>query len=156
MRFCFNKKKIDDQRSFSSNRNTKSTTVLYLFSVPFVGSLCSLRWDFGVTALPTLPKQKIFEIKNRLGTFSLHNSFLYQIMIEKSEDKFMTTVTYSVPNISCMHCVHTIQSEVMELKGVKSVKADATGKKVEIVFDAPADEARIKALLAEINYPVAT
>lgn len=67
----------------------------------------------------------------------------------------MTTVTYSVPNISCGHCVHTIQNEVSELAGVKSVKADAASKKVEIVFDAPADEAKIKSLLAEINYPVA-
>jgi copper chaperone CopZ len=54
-----------------------------------------------------------------------------------------------------MHCVHTIQSEVSEMAGVKSVKADAMKKKVEIVFDAPADEAKIKALMAEINYPVA-
>ena len=67
----------------------------------------------------------------------------------------MTTVTYSVPNISCMHCVHTIQTEVAEIAGVKSVKADASTKKVEIAFDAPADEAAIKAALAEIDYPVA-
>jgi len=67
----------------------------------------------------------------------------------------MTTVKYSVPNINCMHCVHTIQTEVSDLTGVKSVKADAMSKMVEIVFDAPADEAKIKALMAEINYPVA-
>jgi copper chaperone len=67
----------------------------------------------------------------------------------------MTTVKYQVPAINCMHCVHTIQTEVADLAGVKSVKADATSKQVEIVFDAPADEAKIKALLAEINYPVA-
>jgi copper chaperone len=67
----------------------------------------------------------------------------------------MTTVTYKVPAISCMHCVHTIQTEVTELAGVKSVKADAASKNVEIVFDAPASEEKIKALLAEINYPVA-
>ncbi|PKO24086.1 MAG: heavy metal transporter [Chloroflexi bacterium HGW-Chloroflexi-1] len=67
----------------------------------------------------------------------------------------MQTVTYSVPNISCMHCVHTIRTEVAELAGVKSVKADAASKKVEIAFDAPADEVKIKALLAEINYPAA-
>lgn len=67
----------------------------------------------------------------------------------------MTTVTYSVPNISCGHCVHTIQAELSELAGVKSVKADAATKKVEIVFDPPADETRLKALLAEINYPAA-
>jgi copper chaperone CopZ len=54
-----------------------------------------------------------------------------------------------------MHCVHTIQTEVADVKGVQSVKADAASKKVEIVFDAPASEDKIKALLAEINYPVA-
>jgi copper chaperone CopZ len=54
-----------------------------------------------------------------------------------------------------MHCVHTIQTEVADLEGVKSVKADAATKKVEIVFDTPASEEKIKALLTEINYPVA-
>lgn len=67
----------------------------------------------------------------------------------------MTTVTYSVPNISCDHCVHTIQTEVSDLAGIKSVKADATSKKVEIEFDAPANEEAIRSLLKEINYPVA-
>lgn len=67
----------------------------------------------------------------------------------------MKTVTYSVPNISCGHCVHTIQSELKELEGVQSVKADATSKTVVVVFDTPADEEKIKDLLAEINYPVA-
>jgi copper chaperone CopZ len=54
-----------------------------------------------------------------------------------------------------MHCVHTIQTELADVKGVQSVKADAANKMVEIVFDAPASEAEIKTLLAEINYPVA-
>jgi copper chaperone len=67
----------------------------------------------------------------------------------------MTTVTYSVPNISCGHCVHTIQTEVVELEGVKEVRANAETKNVVVTFDAPASEDQIKALLAEINYPVA-
>jgi copper chaperone CopZ len=67
----------------------------------------------------------------------------------------MKTVNYSVPNIMCEHCVHTIQGEVAELSGVQSVKADQTTKIVEIVFDVPANEEEIKALMAEINYPVA-
>jgi len=65
----------------------------------------------------------------------------------------MTTVTYTVPAISCGHCTHTIETEVGELQGVQSVKADESTKKVEITFDTPASEAVIKALLAEINYP---
>ena len=67
----------------------------------------------------------------------------------------MTTVTYTVPNISCGHCVRTIQNEVAELEGVRAVKADLGTKSVEITFDAPATEEAIKALLAEISYPVA-
>lgn len=66
----------------------------------------------------------------------------------------MTTVTYTVPAISCGHCTHTIETEVGELQGVQSVKADEASKEVEITFDAPANEAAIKALLAEIDYPV--
>ena len=67
----------------------------------------------------------------------------------------MTTVKYSIPNISCSHCVRTIQNEVADLAGVQSVKADEASKQVEIIFDTPASEDKIKALLAEIRYPVA-
>ena len=66
----------------------------------------------------------------------------------------MTTVTYSIPAIHCGHCTHTIEMELRELAGVKSVQADMNTKKVQISFDAPATEAQIKSLLAEINYPV--
>lgn len=66
----------------------------------------------------------------------------------------MKTVKYFVPNISCGHCVHTIQSEVSELAGVTSVKADAASKWVEVSFEPPASEEGIQNLLAEINYPV--
>jgi copper chaperone len=71
------------------------------------------------------------------------------------KEKIMTTVTYSVPNISCGHCVHTIQTELADVAGVQTVKASQDTRKVEIVFEAPASEEKIKALLAEINYPVA-
>ena len=67
----------------------------------------------------------------------------------------MTTLTLSVPAISCGHCVHTIQNELTELTGVKSVQADAATKQVVVTFDAPATEQSVKALLAEINYPAA-
>lgn len=66
----------------------------------------------------------------------------------------MTTVTYSVPAIHCGHCTHTIEMEVGELPGVQSVSADMETKKVRIEFEAPATETQIKALLAEIEYPV--
>ena len=67
----------------------------------------------------------------------------------------MTTVTYLVPNISCGHCVHTIQTELSDVQGVKSVVANQDTRKVEIVFDTPATEEKLKALLVLIEYPVA-
>lgn len=66
----------------------------------------------------------------------------------------MTTVTYTIPNISCKHCVHTIKTEVGDLRGVWSVEADVQTKRATISFEAPATEDAIKSLLAEINYPV--
>jgi len=65
----------------------------------------------------------------------------------------MHTVTYTIPNISCHHCVRTIETEVSDLEGVVSVKADVETKLAVITFEEPADETKIKALLAEINYP---
>ena len=65
----------------------------------------------------------------------------------------MTSLTLNVPNISCGHCVHTIQSELSELEGVGKVLASSETKQVTVSFDPPADEEKIKALLAEINYP---
>ena len=64
----------------------------------------------------------------------------------------MKTVTYTIPNISCMHCVHTIKTEVSDLQGVKSVDADAQTKQTTITFDPPATEEQIVELLKEINY----
>jgi len=67
----------------------------------------------------------------------------------------MNTITYTVPNISCGHCVHTIKTELGGLAGVARVDAEADTKKVTVQFDSPADDSKIKSLLAEINYPVA-
>jgi copper chaperone CopZ len=42
-----------------------------------------------------------------------------------------------------------------ELAGVHSVSADKDSRIAKITFDTPATEEQIKALLAEIDYPVA-
>ena len=67
----------------------------------------------------------------------------------------MSTVTYSIPNISCNHCVHTITTELQDLEGVSSVIADMNGKQATITFEPPATESAFKDLLSAINYPVA-
>ena len=68
----------------------------------------------------------------------------------------MTTKTFVVPNISCGHCTHTIESELADVAGVQSVKADEATKQVTVDFDAPATWDTIVATLEEINYPPAT
>ena len=65
----------------------------------------------------------------------------------------MITNTYSIPAIHCSHCTHTIEMEVGEMLGVQAVKADLLAKKITVTFDAPADDSKIRALLAEIEYP---
>jgi len=65
----------------------------------------------------------------------------------------MNTITYNIPNISCGHCVHTIKVELSDLAGVKSVEASVDQKTATVIFDAPATDEKIKAVLAEINYP---
>jgi copper chaperone CopZ len=67
----------------------------------------------------------------------------------------MTEITFNVPDISCGHCVHTIQTELMDLEGVKKVVASAETKQVTVSFEQPANTEKVKALLSEINYPVA-
>lgn len=66
----------------------------------------------------------------------------------------MQTKTFKVPNISCGHCVHTIQSEVSELEGIVTVKADQTTQMVTVSWNEPPQTwAKIRALLEEIDYP---
>ena len=59
----------------------------------------------------------------------------------------------NVPNISCGHCVSAIESELTEMDGVRSVKADAETKTVVVQWDTPATIEQIRATLTEINYP---
>jgi copper ion binding protein len=65
----------------------------------------------------------------------------------------MTNKTFTVPNISCGHCTHTIETEVGELAGVSSVKADQESKQVTVAWGNPATWDKIQAVLQEINYP---
>ena len=64
----------------------------------------------------------------------------------------MEAKTFVVPNISCGDCVHTIESEVSDISGVKTVKADEAIKQVTVQWDAPASWEDIKKLLVEIDY----
>ena len=64
----------------------------------------------------------------------------------------MQTKTIIAPAISCGHCVRSIETELTDVNGVRSVKADLATKQVVINWDAPADWEAIKAMLIEIGY----
>jgi copper chaperone len=65
----------------------------------------------------------------------------------------MSQTTLTVPNISCGHCVSAIESELAEMEGLTSVKADAETRTVMVQWNAPATLEDIRATLTEINYP---
>ncbi|MEX1020403.1 MAG: heavy-metal-associated domain-containing protein [Litorilinea sp.] len=65
----------------------------------------------------------------------------------------MESKTFVVPNISCGHCTNTVETELQELAGVQSVKAEVESKQVTVNWSDPASWEKIEALLQEINYP---
>ncbi len=63
--------------------------------------------------------------------------------------------TFSIPQISCGHCVMTIKKELSEMDGVKRVEGNPQAKTVDVDWESPATEARIRATLGDINFPAA-
>lgn len=60
---------------------------------------------------------------------------------------------FQIANISCGHCTMTIENELKEMEGVTNVSSNVADKSVTIEWQNPANEASIRALLNEINYP---
>ncbi|MCU0559615.1 MAG: heavy-metal-associated domain-containing protein [Desulfobacterales bacterium] len=67
----------------------------------------------------------------------------------------MTRKTFSIPKISCGHCVMAIRNELAEIPGIRKVEGSPAGKTIEVEWEAPATEERIRAVLSEIDYPAA-
>jgi copper chaperone len=66
----------------------------------------------------------------------------------------MSTITFSVPDVSCEHCRSAITSEVSTVAGVDSVQVDLDTKTVT-VSGGPLDEDAIVAAIDEAGYEVA-
>ena len=67
----------------------------------------------------------------------------------------MENKTFSIPNISCGHCVMSIKNELSELEGVTSVEGNPETKSIDVEWNAPITEDKLKETLKEINYPAA-
>lgn len=62
-----------------------------------------------------------------------------------------TTLTYSVPDVSCEHCRAAITREVSTVGGVELVEVDLEAKTVVVAGD-PLDPAAVVAALDEAGY----
>ena len=69
------------------------------------------------------------------------------------ESERMGKKTFSIPNISCGHCVMAIKNELSELDGIKMVEGNPEAKSIDVEWEAPITEDKIKETLKEINYP---
>ena len=65
-----------------------------------------------------------------------------------------STLTYSVPGVSCAHCKQAIEGEVSQVRGVDSVAVDLDAKTVTVSGE-PLDEAAIVEAIDEAGYEVA-
>jgi copper chaperone CopZ len=66
----------------------------------------------------------------------------------------MSTLTYSVPDVSCAHCQAAITDRVSAVAGVESVGVDLDAKTVTVTGE-PLDEQAIIAAIDEAGYEVA-
>jgi copper ion binding protein len=62
----------------------------------------------------------------------------------------MSTMTYSVPGMTCGHCQQAIETEVGALDGVASVSVDLATKLVTV--DGTAADDAIRAAIVEAGY----
>jgi copper ion binding protein len=66
----------------------------------------------------------------------------------------VSTLTYSVPGVSCEHCQRAIEGEVSQVEGVESVDVDLDAKTVTVSGE-PLDVLAIVAAIDEAGYEVA-
>lgn len=66
----------------------------------------------------------------------------------------MSTITYSVPDVSCGHCRSAITAGVSAVPGVASVEVDLDAKVVTVTGE-ELDEPAIVAAIEEAGYEVA-
>ena len=62
--------------------------------------------------------------------------------------------TISVEGMTCNHCEMTVEKAVKQVPNVKSAKASAKNKKVEITFSGELDLGAVRAKVEEAGYQV--
>lgn len=65
-----------------------------------------------------------------------------------------SSVTYSVPEMSCDHCKAAVTAAVTDVSGVESVDVDLEAKRVTVT-GAALDDGALRAAIAEAGYETA-
>jgi copper chaperone len=68
----------------------------------------------------------------------------------------MTTLTISVPDISCGHCKSSIEGALQPLDGVTSAEVSIEARTVDVAFDGPTTLGEIVAAIEAQGYEVAS
>ena len=66
----------------------------------------------------------------------------------------MTSITYTVPNMSCGHCERAVRGELLDVAGVDSVDVDLSTKLVTVRGEA-LDDSALRAAIEEAGYGAA-
>jgi copper chaperone len=68
----------------------------------------------------------------------------------------MTTLTISVPDISCGHCKSSIEGALQPLDGVTAAEVSIDARTVDVAFDDPTTLDEIVAAIEAQGYEVAS
>ncbi|HET6939783.1 MAG TPA: heavy-metal-associated domain-containing protein [Nocardioides sp.] len=67
----------------------------------------------------------------------------------------MSTTTFAVTGMTCVHCERSVQEELVELAGVLEATADHTSGRVAVTSAEPLDRAAVAAAVEEAGYSLA-
>jgi copper chaperone len=63
----------------------------------------------------------------------------------------MSTITYTVPGMTCGHCVNAVTSELTAVPGVQNVDVDLTTKLI-VVSGTPLNDEALRAAIEEAGF----
>ncbi len=65
-----------------------------------------------------------------------------------------STITYTVPGMTCAHCERAVSEELSKVEGVESVEVDLETKVVTVTGE-PLDDGPLRAAIDEAGYEAA-
>jgi copper chaperone CopZ len=66
----------------------------------------------------------------------------------------VSTTTYTVKGMTCVHCVQSVTEEVSAVPGVSGVDVDLGSGRVTVASEQPVDDSAVRAAVIEAGYEV--